>query len=87
MTEAGRSGRGRQILTCRQPPQVRALSDYTETSGIILAFLSQIDRTFDPERKRLPDLGDIRLPNRVDLGLFTKALFLHDGEARFQKVA
>lgn len=67
--------------------QVRALSDYAGKTGLILGFLSQIDRTFDPERKRLPDIGDIRLPNRIDLGLFTKALFLHNGEAQFQNVA
>ncbi|MBS1166417.1 MAG: Circadian clock protein KaiC central region [Proteobacteria bacterium] len=67
--------------------QVRALSDYAGKTGLILGFLSQIDRTFDPERKRLPDIGDIRLPNRIDLGLFTKALFLHNGETQFQNVA
>lgn len=67
--------------------QVRALSDYAKTTGLILGFLSQIDRSFDPNAKRLPDIGDIRLPNLVDLGLFTKALFLHNGQAQFQTVA
>ncbi|MEJ7015594.1 DNA helicase, partial [Sinorhizobium meliloti] len=29
----------------------------------------------------------IRLPNLVDLGLFNKACFLHNGEAQLQDVA
>lgn len=64
--------------------QIRALGACAKQTGLILGFISQIDRSFDPSTKRLPDIGDIRLPNLVDLGLFTKALFLHDGEARFQ---
>ena len=66
--------------------QIQALSIFARDTGVILGFLSQIDRTFDPDAKRLPDIGDIRLPNRVDLGLFTKAVFLHGGEAGFQRV-
>jgi replicative DNA helicase len=67
--------------------QVLALGDFARKTGIIFGFLSQIDRSFDPESKRLPDIGDIRLPNFVDLGLFDKACFLHHGEAQFQDVA
>jgi replicative DNA helicase len=67
--------------------QVLALGDFARKSGIIFGFISQIDRSFDPESKRLPDIGDIRLPNLVDLGLFDKACFLHNGEAQFQDVA
>jgi len=66
--------------------QIQALSAFARETGVILGFLSQIDRAFDPDAKRLPDIGDIRLPNRVDLGLFTKAVFLHGGEAGFQRV-
>ena len=65
---------------------VEALSAIARETGLILGFISQIDRAFDPTAKRLPDIGDIRLPNRVDLGLFTKAVFLHGGEAGFQRV-
>jgi len=64
--------------------QVQALGAYAKKAGLILGFLSQIDRSFDPSTKRLPDIHDIRLPNLVNLGLFTKALFLHNGEAQFQ---
>lgn len=67
--------------------QVRALGVFAGKTGVAFAFLSQVDRTFDPDSKRLPDIGDIRLPNLVDLGLFSKACFLHGGEAQFQDVA
>lgn len=67
--------------------QVLALGEFARKTGIVLGFISQVDRSFDPERKRLPDIRDIRLPNLVDLGLFTKACFLHNGEAQFQDVA
>lgn len=73
-----------------KPPlaeQMAALGAFAKNKRLILGFLSQIDRSFDPELKRLPDIGDIRLPNLVDLGLFTKAVFLQGGEARLQEVA
>lgn len=66
--------------------QVLALRDFARKAGVVLGFISQIDRSFDPEKKRLPDIRDIRLPNLVDLGLFTKACFLHNGEAQLQDV-
>ncbi|TCU10012.1 DNA helicase [Rhizobium sullae] len=67
--------------------QVLALGDFARKTGVVLGFISQIDRSFDPESKRLPDIRDIRLPNLVDLGLFNKACFLHNGEAQLQDVA
>ncbi|MDP9633061.1 UNVERIFIED_ORG: replicative DNA helicase [Ensifer adhaerens] len=67
--------------------QVQTLGDFARRSGVVLAFISQIDRSFDTESKRLPDIRDIRLPNFVDLGLFNKACFLHNGEAQLQDVA
>ena len=67
--------------------QVRALGDFALSTGVVFGFISQIDRSFDPESKRLPDIRDIRLPNLVDLGLFSKACFLHNGEAQLQDVA
>src|SRR5262249_43418148 len=67
--------------------QVVALGEFARETGVAFGFLSQIDRSFDPEKKRLPDIRDIRLPNLVDLGLFTKACFLHGGEAQLQDVA
>jgi replicative DNA helicase len=67
--------------------QMLALRSFARDNGVLMGFISQIDRSFDPARKALPDIEDIRLPNPVDLGLFTKACFLHDGELRLQSVA
>lgn len=66
--------------------QVQALSAFAQTRGMAIGFISQIDRSFDSDSKRLPDIGDVRLPNLVDLGLFAKACFLHNGEAQLQNV-
>jgi len=44
-----------------------------------------IDRAFEMSGKPLPDLSDIRLPNPVDLGRFTRTCFLHDGVAAFDE--
>ncbi len=80
-----------QILDQRRstPPlseQVGSLSAFAKRTGTILGFISQIDRTFDPQSKPLPDIGDLRLPNLVDLGLFDKACFLNDGAAQLQNI-
>lgn len=66
--------------------QVTTLGEFAQKTGVIFAFISQVDRSFDPENKRLPDMRDIRLPNLLDLGLFTKACFLHNGEAQLHNV-
>jgi len=73
-----------------KPPlseQMTALRDFARKNRTALGFISQIDRSFDPGRKAIPDIGDIRLPNPIDPGLFSKACFLHDGEIRFEAVA
>ncbi|NTE86260.1 DNA helicase [Agrobacterium rubi] len=73
-----------------KPPlseQVFVLSEFARRTGAILVFISQIDRSFDPDAKRLPDIGDIRLPNDIDLRLFTKTCFLHGKDMDFKKVA
>lgn len=67
--------------------QLRVLRAFTRENGIVLVFISQIDRAFDPANKPLPDIQDIRLPNPVDIGFFTKACFVHNGEIRFQSIA
>ena len=81
-----------QILDQRRtkPPlsdQMLALRDFARKTGIVLAFISQIDRSFDPEQKPVPDLRDVRLPNPVDLKFFTKACFLHSRKAQLQEIA
>lgn len=64
--------------------QIRALRSFARERGLVLVFISQVDRAFDPARKPFPDMGDIRLPNPLDLSLFDKACFLNKGEIRFQ---
>jgi replicative DNA helicase len=73
-----------------KPPlaeQVRLLDAFARRTGVVICFLSQVDRSFDEAGKRLPELADIRLPNQIDLGLFRKACFLNQGEAQFHDVA
>jgi replicative DNA helicase len=62
--------------------QMLVLREFARTSGTILAFISQIDRSFDSPAKRPPEMRDVRLPNPIELGVFSKACFLH--EERFQ---
>ncbi|TIV24023.1 MAG: DNA helicase [Mesorhizobium sp.] len=64
--------------------QIRALRSFARERGLVLVFISQINRSYDPARKPLPDIGDIRLPNPLDLSLFDKACFLNKGEIEFQ---
>lgn len=66
--------------------QIETLSAFARRSGVILGFISQIDRSFDPETRSLPDIRDIRLPNVVALDRFNKACFLHAGEAQLQNL-
>lgn len=67
--------------------QMLALRDFARKTGIVLGFISQIDRSFVPARKHIPDIRDIRLPNPIDLAIFSKACFLHNGEVDLQDVA
>jgi replicative DNA helicase len=66
--------------------QVRALRALARDKGLIVVMISQIDRSYDPSAKAVPDLDDVRLPNPLDLKLFDKACFLNQGEVRFHAV-
>ncbi|MBB5573890.1 MULTISPECIES: DNA helicase [Rhizobium] len=72
----------------RQKPelmvQVRALRSFAQERGLIIVFLSQIDRSYDPSAKAYPGLEDVRLPNPLDLALFDKTFFLNRGEVQLQ---
>lgn len=59
--------------------QVRTLKAFAREKGLILVFISQIDRRYDPVAKPVPDLTDVRLPNPLDLKLFDKTCFLNQG--------
>jgi hypothetical protein len=45
-----------------------------------LVCLSQIAREFKPSYKAVPSWPDVRMPNAMDLSLFDKACFMHDGK-------
>ncbi|WP_201860484.1 DNA helicase [Microvirga soli] len=67
--------------------QVAALKSFAQARKVTIVFISQIDRSYDPLRKPFPDLQDIRLPNPLDLNLFSKLCFLNNGEVRFQAMS
>ncbi len=66
--------------------QVSDLRAFAKETGVILAFISQVDRTFDSAAGTLPRPADLRLPNPVPLDLFDKACFTHDGKTQVQAI-
>ncbi|MCV0427503.1 MAG: DNA helicase [Roseibium sp.] len=52
--------------------QIRQLRRLALRKGIRLVFLSQVHRSFDPDKKQLPGFADLRLPNPV---AFQQGLF------------
>ncbi|MCA1413352.1 AAA family ATPase [Bradyrhizobium sp. NBAIM20] len=64
--------------------QVRALKSFARDTGLIVVFISQIDRSYDPAAKPCPDLSDVRLPNPLDLTLFDKTCFINNAEVQFR---
>lgn len=60
--------------------QVRQLKDFARNRDLIIVCLSQIDRSYDSKRRPIPDVGDVRLPNPVDLRLFDRTCFLNGGK-------
>jgi replicative DNA helicase len=64
--------------------QVRTLKSFARDRGLIMACISQVDRSYDPSKKPCPDIRDVRLPNPMDLMLFNKTCFLNNGEVRFR---
>lgn len=74
----------------RQSPvisdQVKALKSFARERGLIVIFVSQIDRSFELSTRMFPEMRDIRLPNRLDLSVFDKACFIKGGEMRMQTV-
>ncbi|MCA0420599.1 MAG: replicative DNA helicase [Proteobacteria bacterium] len=67
--------------------QVRALKAFAREKGLILVFLSQVDRSYEGSEKPFPEIADVRLPNPLDLTLFDKTCFVNRGEARFRAAA
>lgn len=67
--------------------QVRALKAFARERGLILVFLSQVDRSYEGAGKPFPEIADVRLPNPLDLSLFDKTCFVNRGETRFRAAA
>jgi replicative DNA helicase len=67
--------------------QIKTLQAFARERGLILVFLSQIDRSYEGSGKPFPEIADIRLPNPLDLALFDKTCFVNRGEARFRAAA
>lgn len=67
--------------------QVQALRSFAATTGSIVVALSQIDRSFERSGRRFPQVSDIRLPNPLDVRLFTRVCFMRDGEAHLERLA
>ncbi|TDR89594.1 DNA helicase [Enterovirga rhinocerotis] len=66
--------------------QIRTLKAFARRREVVMAVTAQIDRRYDPLRKRLPDIEDVRLPNPLDLALFDKACFLGGGGLRCREL-
>ena len=66
--------------------QVEALRRFARERQLIVICLSQINRNYDSATKPCPDLVDVRLPNPMDLTLFDKACFLHEGKMQLSPV-
>ena len=78
-----------QLLDQRRstPPldqQISALQSFARSKGLIIVFVSQISRSYDPKDKPFPTLDDVRLANPVDLAAFDKTCFLNESGVRFQ---
>lgn len=67
--------------------QMKTLRVFASANGSIIVALSQIDRSFEAAGKCFPELADIRLPNPLDISLFTKACFMHNGETHLEELA
>jgi len=63
--------------------QVEELKEFAKEEGCIILFISQVDRSFEDKSTQKPSLNDLRLPNPLDLNLFNKNMFLHNGELIF----
>ncbi|XHE59630.1 DNA helicase [Phaeobacter sp. BS52] len=67
--------------------QVRALKKFAIERGAVVVLISQIDRAFELSSSDMPSIEDVRLPNPVDLSLFDKRCFLHNGEIQIEAAA
>lgn len=59
--------------------QIEQLKAYAESTGCVIVFLSQVDRSVVDS---MPGPSKVRLPNPLDLKLFNKKVFLNRSESR-----
>jgi len=64
--------------------QVRALKGFAKKQDLRIIFISQIDRSFNSSTDVCPSFNDIRLPNPLDLNLFSKACFINNGNLQVE---
>ncbi|MCR9260396.1 MAG: DNA helicase [Pseudomonadaceae bacterium] len=62
--------------------QIGLLKRFVSERSLVMLFICQIDRSYDLSDKNLPSIENVRLPNPLDLTLFTKTCFLHEGKVR-----
>jgi replicative DNA helicase len=67
--------------------QLKELGSLAHNMPCIVVTISQIDRSFELKSKHLPELSDVRLPNPINLALFTKTCFMHEGEVLLQALS
>ncbi len=63
--------------------QVNDLKAFARKQKIIIICVSQIDRSYEYTDKLTPSFNDVRLPNPLDLTLFDRACFLHNGNVTY----
>ncbi len=71
----------------RLEDQVRALKSFAARRDMVMVFIAQIHRSYDPGVQPCPGLEHVRLPDPLELSLFDKTCFLNDGEVRIASVA
>ena len=67
--------------------QVRSLKIFAKKQKVIVVLISQIDRSFELSDRQCPGIDDVRLSNPLDLKMFDKTYFIHNGEERFEAVS
>ncbi len=71
----------------RLTEQVADLKAFAGERGLILLFVSQVRRDFEPGAGSVPGPADVRLPNPLDLKVFSRTCFLHEGEVEIATMA
>lgn len=63
--------------------QVSNLKTFARQQKVIIVCISQIDRSFESTSNPTPTISDVKLPNPLDLQLFDRSCFLHNGRVEY----